>query len=84
MHMHIGMPMVIFIIMAVRSFINAISFPQALILLMVADVTRFVKLLVHQIASYRSCVVSAFSILLGLIRILGMIIPQKPLQSAYA
>ena len=28
--------------------------------------------------------VSVFSVLLGLIRILGMIIPQEPLQSAYA
>ena len=28
--------------------------------------------------------VSAFSILLGLIRILGIIIPQEPLQPAYA
>ena len=28
--------------------------------------------------------VSVFSILLSLIRILGMIIPQEPLQSAYA
>lgn len=28
--------------------------------------------------------VSVFSILLGLIRILGIIIPQEPLQSAYA
>lgn len=28
--------------------------------------------------------VSAFSILLGLIRILGIVIPQEPLQPAYA